>query len=273
MRDEEGKPLRIIGTHTDIAYHKLAEEELRKAKDVADETNFAKSRFLSVVAHEFNTPLGLLSVSVDILDRYWDRLSKEQRAEQHEQIRSAARQMTHLIDSVFSFNNQEPTVSHKGPMLLDVGQICRSIAEEVKYVWGAYHEFDILIAPDCGTSMLDEDLFRRLLSNLLTNAFRFTPPGGTVSLSVNRLANRLKIEVADTGIGIPGEEQKRVFEAFYRSSNVDTRSGLGLGLSIVSEVLQQMNGSITMISMVGEGTTFRVELPLNNDFITEEQQP
>jgi two-component system phosphate regulon sensor histidine kinase PhoR len=101
-----------------------------------------------------------------------------------------------------------------------------------------------------------------MLENLLTNAFRFTPSGGTISLDVTRQSNHLLIEISDTGIGIPEVDQQRIFEAFYRGTNIEARNGLGLGLSIVHEALQQLNGSITLTSKAGKGTTFRVDLPI-----------
>jgi PAS domain S-box-containing protein len=260
--DEDGKPLRVIATHSDITYRKQAEEELRQAKEVADSANQAKSRFLAVVAHEFRTPLGLLTINVDILDRYWHLLAIEERREQHEQIRSAARQMTHLVESVSTFNRQELTASAATATEVDIAKICHAIAGEVNKVWGKGHVFNARISSACGLHTMDEALFRRLLENLLTNAFRFTPGDGCVSLIVKRQEELLLIEVTDTGIGIPEDEQKKVFEAFYRSSNVDARNGLGLGLSIVTEALQKLGGTITLTSSPGAGSTFLMALPL-----------
>lgn len=245
-----------------------AVEELRQAKEAADTAYVAKSRFMDMVAHEFRTPLSLLISSTDILDRYGERLTKERRAEQNEHIRSAARQMSSLIDSVLSFNRLEAGRSQNSPMLMDVERTCRVIFEEVKTVWGTGYNFHITINADCGTFMLDEILFRRILENLLTNAFRYTPVGGTVTFSVKRESNRILMEIMDTGIGIPEEDQQRIFDAFYRCPNVEARRGLGLGLSIVREALLQIGGTITLTSRIGEGTTMRVEIPVIDGFIS-----
>jgi PAS domain S-box-containing protein len=247
----------------DITERRQAEDALREAKEAAESATLAKSRFLSIVAHEFQTPLHLLTISTDILDQYEGRLSIEEQLEQRTQIRNAARQMSALIDSVSSINRLEKTVYSLAPVLLEISQTCSIISGEINTVWGKDHDFNVSISADCGTGTLDEILFRRILENLLTNAFRFTPAGGSVSLTVDRQGDRLQIEVADSGIGIPEVDQERIFEAFYRSSNVDARKGLGLGLSIVSEALKELNGSITLTSRVGVGSTFRVELPVN----------
>jgi signal transduction histidine kinase len=245
-----------------ISQNKQLEDELRKALGAANATNNTMSRLLRTVAHEFRTPLGLLTGSTDILDRYWNRLTAEKRFEQNEQIRSAAHQISNLVNSVISFNQLEPDKSGNSPQLLDMNTTCRTIASEVETVWATGHECLVTIDSGCGAALLDETLFRRILENLLTNAFRYTPSNGTVSLRVRMMNGHVTLEVSDNGIGIPQEDQKLVFDAFYRSGNVEGRRGLGLGLSIVQETLSQMRGTITVKSRIGEGTTMRVEIPL-----------
>ncbi len=237
-------------------------EELRLALEDAKSANSTMGRLLRIIAHEFRTPLGLLTGSTDILDRYWDRLTPEKRFEQNEHIRSAAHQISNLLSSVISFNQLGTDSLPKTPLLLDIGNECRAITAEVHAVWGAGHQCNVEIAPGCGSAFLDEMLFRRIVQNLLTNAFRYTPPDGAVSLRVSRDKERLSLEIRDTGIGIPAEELALIFERFYRSKNVEGRSGLGLGLSIVHETLLQMGGTIAVISRVHEGTIMRVEIPV-----------
>lgn len=237
-------------------------EALRLALEDAKSANSTMSRLLRIIAHEFRTPLGLLTGSTDILDRYWDRLTPEKRFEQNEHIRSAAHQMSSLVSSVISFNQLGTDSPPKGSMLLDIGNKCRAITAEVQAVWGAGHTCHVVIAPDCGSAMFDEMLLRRIVENLLTNAFRYTPSDGAVSLYINRANGRLCLEVRDTGIGIPEDEQMLVFDRFYRSKNVEGRSGLGLGLSIVYETVVQLGGTIAVTSRIDEGTIMRVEIPV-----------
>jgi signal transduction histidine kinase len=241
---------------------KLMEEELRQALEITKSANSTMSRLLRIVAHEFRTPLGVLTGCTDIMDRYWERLTPANRCEQTEHIRSAARQLTNLLNSVISFTQMGTNRPVKSPQMLDIVSVCRSIATDTGTGWGAGHIFKVTIAADCGTVLLDETLFRRILENLLTNAFRYTPSGGDVSLHAFREKNRFCLEIVDSGIGIPEEEQKLIFDAFYRGANVEGQRGLGLGLSIVNEALSDMGGAITVKSRVGEGTTMRVEIPL-----------
>jgi len=244
-----------------ISQNKQLEDELRKALDNATGTNKTMSRLLRTVAHEFRTPLGLLTGSTDILDRYWDRLSAEKRLEQNEHIRSAAHQMSNLINSVIAFNQRGTDTRENTPRRMDLEKTCRTIAAEVEAVWSAGQHYRVHIAPECGMVLLDEILFRRILENLLTNAFRYTPPNGMISLQVGRDNRQVLLEISDTGIGIPHEDQPQIFETFYRSGNVEGRRGLGLGLSIVQDALTQMQGTITVNSSTGKGTTMSVAIP------------
>jgi PAS domain S-box-containing protein len=261
LHDHSGIIVGAIESIRDISESKRMDEELQQALETSRSANITMDRLLKTVAHEFRTPLGLLTCSTDILDRYWDRLSPEKRFEQHENIRSAASQLTSLINSVVSFN-QLGTGAGIPPRLTSIGESCRTIANDVRTVWGNGQDFEAIIAAACDTAMVDEVLFRRVLENLLTNAFRYTPGNGSVSLHVWMQENQLHMLISDTGIGIPEEDQRLIFQAFFRSRNVEGRRGLGLGLSIVQDALTELGGSITLTSKTGTGTTMAVTIPI-----------
>jgi signal transduction histidine kinase len=249
-----------------------ANESLQQAKLAAESSAVAKGRFLNTVAHEFRTPLSLLASSTDIIDRYAEWLSKEKSAEQNTYIRSAVKQLSRLIDSVLSFSRLESDRQPNVPEAVDVKLLCRTIAAEVETAWSAGHRFSMETDGGCGSMLLDKTLFRQVLENLLTNAFRYTPPSGSVSLQISLDTNHLLLVVTDTGIGIPEQEQEQIFDAFYRGSNVDARRGLGLGLSIVRESVQLMGGTLQLSSKPGEGTIMRVTLPVTASGTSEEQR-
>ena len=108
---------------------------------------------------------------------------------------------------------------------------------------------------------------QQLIGNLVSNAIRYTPRGGRVTIRVRKTGEKLRIEVADTGIGIPSADLERVFDEFYRSANAreHTGDGTGLGLSIVKAVAEQHGGAVSVASAVGQGTTFTVELPAKEE--------
>lgn len=264
LRNTQGEIIGIIATVREITRSKQMEGALRTALEAAELSNATMRRLMNTVAHEFRTPLGLLTGCTDILDRYWDRLSPEKRMEQNHHIRSATRQLSTLIDSVLVFNRSREDCSCGVPVQLDIAGVCRIVATEVVAVWGSGQQFDSRIDTSCGCAFMNEILLRRILENLLSNAFRYTPAQGTVSLRVFRENNRLVLEVADSGIGIPEEDQALIFEAFFRCRNVEGRRGLGLGLSLVHDAVQRMGGTIALASRLGRGTTVLVEIPIGD---------
>ncbi len=247
---------------TDISQQKAQQQLLLQQNQELGAANQARSRFLKMVAHEFRTPLGLLTSSTDILDRYWDRLNNAERGEQNSRIRSAARQLSELTSAIICQNQTES--GRYVPILqqVDLALFCRTVAGEAEAVWSNGQTLRLAIEDDCGSAVLDETLLRRVLQNLLSNAFRYTPPEGFIVLRAWRLAGQFELEVVDSGIGISEDDQQHLFEAYYRGSNTGLRRGLGLGLTIVRESLERMRGAITIISAPGAGTTMLVRLPL-----------
>ena len=245
----------------DITQLKQLDTNVRQSLEKATAANITMNRLLRTIAHEFRTPLGLLSASTDILDRYWDELTPEKRFTQNEIIRNAGHQLTTLVSSVTSYNSLGEESIGYHPLPHNLADLCAAIAAGVEYVWNRGQQWSITIADNCGTALADEGLLRRVMENLLTNAFRYTPAGGRVALAVHREQNNLCLEISDTGIGIPQEDLPHIFDPFYRSRNIEGRRGLGLGLTIVHEALMQMGGAITTTSSVGSGTVMSVQIP------------
>lgn len=251
----------LLAVMVDITERKRMERELLQSKEAALAANEMKSKLLATVAHEFRTPLSLLQSSLDILDRYGERLSEAQRSERHIYIRRATRQLADLADTVLTYRMMEEGGGTERTIPCDIGRLCRTIAEETGGAWATGHALTVKVAPDCGVLLLDEQLFRRVLENLLANAFQYTPPEKGVFLEVARRDNLLRVVVADQGIGVAEEELAHIFDSFYRGGNVGQRRGMGLGLSIVRDALLRMGGSITVTSTLGKGTTFELTLP------------
>ncbi len=262
VQDTEcGKPTYRIVIN-DITELKQLDTIVRQSLEKATAANITMNRLLRTIAHEFRTPLGLLSASTDILDRYWNQLTPEKRLTQNELIRDAVYQLTTLVSSVTSYNTLGEESIGYHPLPHNLADLCSAIAAGVEYVWNRGQQWSITIADNCGTALADEGLLRRVMENLLTNAFRYTPAGGRVALAVHREQNNLCLEISDTGIGVPQEDLPHIFDPFYRSRNIEGRRGLGLGLTIVHEALMQMEGAITTTSSVGSGTVMSVQIPV-----------
>ncbi len=237
----------------------LAKEKIDSELEAA---LLAKNRFLQIVSHEFRTPLGLLSSSADIVYHYWDRLTPEERTTQTKRIRSGVEQINSLISSILSYNQPKIIDGAASGGSVAVGSLCQKIAEEAEAVWNNGQVFRLSIAENCGEGLVDENLFRRVVQNLLTNAFSYTEPGGDVTLRLARSSDMLLLDVSDSGIGIDLDDQKNIFDKFFRGQNIGSRRGLGLGLSIVQEALALLKGSIHVESSIGHGTTMHITIPL-----------
>lgn len=121
--------------------------------------------------------------------------------------------------------------------------------------------------PQSGTSVcIDADILTKIINNLLSNAFKFTEPGGKITLTADITSNELVLSVADTGIGMAKEQQEKVFDIFYQGDNAQTKYGSGLGLYLVKSLVKIHHGDISVESTPGIGTTFRCTLPCREDF-------
>lgn len=148
--------------------------------------------------------------------------------------------------------------------------VCEGVREAVEAVQPGVRDkslhFECLVAPSTAIVFGNALSFKEAITNLLLNAVKYTPAQGTVSVRIEQVDNSVVVEISDTGIGIPEEEQVRIFEEFYRASNARRLEpdGDGLGLSLVKRVVQMHTGTISFASHLGSGTTFRIVLPLES---------
>ncbi|WP_310600741.1 PAS domain S-box protein [Desulfobulbus sp.] len=262
VRNASGAIIGLFGVSRDITDRKHVEEELQRSREAAVAANHAKTKLLSTAAHEFRTPLSLLQSSLDILDRYGGQLDEEERKTQKRHIRSATRQLTDLAESLLAYRNVERETGKQAESVpCDIGMLSRTIAEETQAAKAAGHEFIVAIGEECGLLLIDPALYRRVLENLLANAFQYTPPDRQVSLELVKAGDWLRMTVADQGIGIEQGDLERIFDPFFRGSNVGQRRGIGLGLPIIHESLSRMDGRISITSTPGHGTRFEISLP------------
>jgi PAS domain S-box-containing protein len=261
LPDASGRTL-VRGSVTDIRDRKRAERELLRALGREKELGELKSSFVSMVSHEFRTPLGIIHSSAEILDRYFDRLPPERRQEQLRQITQAAHGLATLIDEVLVLSRAEAGKMQFVPGALDLDALVRRIADEVLSASGRRCPIDVQTEDLDGLALGDEGLLRHILTNLLSNAVKYSEPGGPILLRARRAGTDAVFTVRDEGIGIDPEDQRRLFSAFQRGRNVGDRPGSGLGLVIVRRCVQLHGGSIALRSAPGEGTVVTVRVPM-----------
>jgi signal transduction histidine kinase len=249
--------------HTNITDRKAAElqtaDALRREKEVSD----MKSRFLSLVAHEFRTPITIIQSSLDMLVYYGETMNAERRASQVHKITGQLKRLMTLIDEIsFLYRMQNIGVKVQRTSVAILPYL-EQVISEVEMIHGREGDIQLITS---GLSheaafALDELLLHQIFFNLVSNAVKYSSPGTPVTILVSTNETHLAVTIADRGIGIAGADLKRLFEPFFRGENVEQRSGTGLGLSIVDQSVKALNGQVSVDSKIGEGSTFTVSFP------------
>lgn len=236
-------------------------EKLKTALEKELELSRLKSRMMERVAHEFRTPLAVIQLTSDILVRYGDRLNPEQKIQKSGVLKSTIQRFTDMLDEInvvvrgnFEFDAATKTLTPLRPL-------CKAIAGELEAQFdlaGKYH----LDMPTDLILLAEPGVLKNAILHIMRNAARFSPPEAQVQVTAVRVGDMLELHVTNTGIGILEAEQVRVFEPFFRGSNIGEISGLGLGLTIAQGAARAHDGSLTFESIPGVTTTFTLRLPL-----------
>lgn len=239
-----------------------AESEMRKAWAKEKELNELKSRFVSTVSHEFRTPLSTIALSTGLLEKYKSKWDEPKKQVHFQRIQSSIKQMTNLLDDVLTIGQIESGNMPFNPTPINLTQFLGQMLEEKQDLDQNLHPITYQIEGELSQICIDEKLFRHIFSNLLSNAIKYSPLGTEIKVKLTYSEHQVSITVSDQGIGIPPQDQQRLFEMFYRAENVGTIQGTGVGLSIVKRAVEMHGGQITVDSEVNQGTTFIVQIPL-----------
>jgi signal transduction histidine kinase len=259
-RSGDGRKV-LSATLQGITERKTLERELLTTIDRERELGRLKTSFLHMVTHEYRTPLGIISSSAQILERYFAKLDEEQRAEHLREIRMNARRLSELMEEVLFIGKTDSGVIVMQPQAVDLKPWLRALANDVVTSLGAEREVEVSVEGGSGRAMLDERLLRHAMTNLVSNALKYSTLDSTVTVAAKAVTGWLTISVRDRGIGIPAEDKAKLFQMFQRASNVGTISGSGLGLVIVKRCVDLHGGTIEIESEPERGTTVTVRFP------------
>lgn len=240
----------------------LEKERISVALAKERELRDLKNRFLSMMSHELRTPLASIRLSYDMLKQYGDRASEDEKSQYLDNIQLQVEHLNEMVTDVMTLSKSERSEQGFNPERTDLITYCRDIVEAFQI--NHYQTHNIVF--DCPdrviTAEFDKKLLRRALTNLIGNAIKYSPEGGTVMFKLWRDGSSVNIQVSDSGIGIPEEDAEYLFDAFHRASNVGGLPGTGLGLAIAKQAVDLHDGEIVFETISGEGTTFHITLPI-----------
>ncbi|MEM9955745.1 MAG: PAS domain-containing sensor histidine kinase [Chloroflexota bacterium] len=262
----------LLSVSSDITSAKTIERYLTEALRQREELVELRTNFVSMVSHEFRTPLSVILSSADILRTYHDRLTNERRDEKLATIHEQVQRLTELMDQILLINKGDAQGLPFVTQPTDIVGLSNSIIEEVQMIHRT-NNVNVRFNYTNGDTYLpiDPNLYRHILQNLVSNAIKYSRPHAEVSVKINASDKQMTLAVADTGIGIPKENQANLFQTFHRADNVGTIHGTGLGLAIVKRAVETHGGTINFRSIENQGTLFVVTLPLNSSTMYEEQ--
>lgn len=262
---------------TDITERQIAQNELKKLNEdlearVEEKTreltasilrekqmNELKSRFVSMASHEFRSPLSVIHSSAALIENYMTE--GDERINRHlSKIKSSVKTLTDILDDFLSLDKLEQAKIEIEWETFDIGEFISALLEEMATIQKKGQKFTWI---HLGEKRIKSDRkkLRYIVVNFLSNAIKYSGANTIIGLNSTLSDNALSISIKDQGIGIPPEEQKYLFERFFRAKNTATIQGTGLGLSIAKRYVDLMGGHISFSSQPNEGTTFTVHLP------------
>jgi signal transduction histidine kinase len=239
---------------------KQAENSVREALAKERDVNALKSRFVSMASHEFRTPLSTIMSSVDLIGRYTEGTPDEKVQKHVGRIRSKVRELTAMLNEFLSLERIEEGQVHPNPTEFDLVDLSIELLEELRTLAKPGQEITYDHSGEDRVVLLDRQMLSNVMTNLVTNAVKYSPEDKVIHLHTQLKDQRLSITVTDEGIGVPAEDQVHLFDRFFRGSNALTIQGTGLGLNIVKRYLELLTGTISFTSRPGH-TSFVAELP------------
>ncbi len=248
-----------------------AKNELIESLKIEKEFSELKSRFVSMISHEYRTPLTVILSTSYLLEHYFRSQDEEKFSNGLFKIQKSVQSMTLLLEDVLKIGKSENDVSKVTFNSVDIIDLANEIVKEIKFIDKTNHNFICICNYKSLTFSTDEKLMNHILKNIIHNAAKYSGKDTTITMSLEVVNNTMKIVIIDEGIGIPEEDLNQLFEPFFRSGNVGAIEGTGLGLSIVKRYVEALNGKIEVESEENVGSTFKMTFPLGEYEVVEKE--
>jgi len=261
--DVNGRAQFLVGISEDITELKQAREALVRAKEEAERSNKFKDQFLSTMSHELRTPLNAVIGFSDLLteEQYGPLNDRQKRYVNH--IRTGGKHLLRLINDILDLSKTEAGRLQLAIESVPVNVLFTDVVDTLRPLADKKSQTLVEHASSNLSARADSTRLKQILMNLLGNAIKFTPEGGRIELAAQQIGDIVRIEVRDSGPGIPPEEQQRIFDAFYRLCQSEKGAeGTGLGLAITRRLVELHGGQLGIESQLGSGSCFYFTLPV-----------
>ena len=245
-----------------IAELEKTKEELNQALIKEKDLNDLKSRFVSMVSHEFRTPLATILSSLALAKKYIENNDLEKQEKHIERIKNSVNNLTDMLNDVLSLSKLEEGKFVINPEEIDIIEFVNDVLQEIQPIAKKGQTLNYQHKSSTIFVTIDKKILRHILFNLVTNAVKFSPEEKPILIQTSIENNYFQLTVKDEGIGISADDQKHLFESFFRAQNAVNIQGTGLGLNIISRYVDLFNGTIHLVSKLEEGTTFTINLPI-----------
>jgi PAS domain S-box-containing protein len=253
----------IHALENEVSTRKRAEEEAHKALERERELNDLKSKFVSIASHEFRTPLSTVLSSAALIEQYHERKEKEKLIKHVHRIKSSVNHLTAILNDFLSLGKLEEGRIDVVRDRFVVAEFLTEIKEEMASTLKAGQKLAVDWHDVPQEAYSDLRILRNILFNLISNGVKYSEAGKTIFVKCEHMEGKLAFTIRDEGIGIPEDDQKHLFERFFRARNAGNIQGTGLGLNIVKRYVELLDGTISFSSEYGKGSIFTVRIPIS----------
>lgn len=253
---EELVEVRTQSLNETILALEIAKDQISNSLESEKELNQLKSRFISMASHEFRTPLSTIQLSASIIDKYAESAAMPEVSKHVNKIKASVTGLTAILNNFLQIEKLESGKVEANCAEFDLPELSGEIAEEMQSLAKAGQVIDYRNLTENRIVKLDRNLIKNCIINLITNAIKYSGEDGRIEFTTGITQDKCVISVKDNGIGIPKEDQKHLFGAFFRAHNTGNILGTGLGLNIVARHVALMQGEVSFESALGTGTIF-----------------
>ena len=238
------------------------ENKMKNALKKERELNELKTKFLSLVSHEFKTPLSGILTSVILLEKYQLSEQQEKRNKHLKTITKKVHYLNKVLNDFASLEKLDSSNESYKFTIFNLSKIINEVVYNANMILKSGQHINVLQNTSDFVLHQDEKILELVLNNIIYNAIRYSPENTEINLDISKKGKNLIIEISDHGIGIPKNDQKFIFNRYFRAENVLNIPGTGIGLNIIKTHLKNMGGTIDFKSQENKGSTFFVELPI-----------